>query len=108
MNDDSTNLPGRRVRFDQLLVQPRVHLAWIRKSRALNFELTPALMQGFWALWSDYRAQGFPPPQAFLLTRSLHDQDRLFALFCSAWYVQHHERSLHVSCQGRVLCWLID
>lgn len=100
--------PGRLVAMDQLLVQPRVHLAWILKSRALSFELTSDLTRGFATLWQQYLSAGCPAPTRFLDQQCLTEQDQLFALFCSAWFLRHQGYTLRVEENASFLYWFMD
>lgn len=108
MTENPETHPGRLVRQDQLLVQPRVHLAWIKKSRALSFELNAALVQGFMVLWRSYLAADCPAPADFLAQHTLTEQDQLFALFCSAWFLRQQGYPVRVQENAPFLYWFMD
>lgn len=95
----------RIVPLDKLLLQPRVHLQWIRKAGALGFEVGSKLAERFVVLWQQYEREGFPSPPDFLDRHPLTEQDRLFALFAGAVYLHRHLPEFQVRLEGGRVVW---
>lgn len=108
MTEPPQQHPGRLVTMDQLLLQPKVHKAWIVKSKALTFDLTPELVHGFVELWQSYQAVHWSNPAEFLHEHPLTEQDQLFALFCSAWFLSHQGYNLRIESNAPFLHWFMD
>lgn len=87
----------RRVPFDRLLLQPRVHRDWFQRAGGLLFELDAATASAFAELWQAFENDGRPAPVEFLNRHPLAENDALFALFAAVQLLLEEEPGLTVT-----------
>lgn len=95
----------RRIPANRLLIQPRVHLQWLRQWQALRFEVEEPVAGRFATLWRRYRQAGCPPPADFLERHPLTEDDPVFALFAGAVYVRERVPGFRVDILAGAVVW---
>lgn len=95
----------RIVPLNKLLLQPRVHLQWMRQDNLLRFVVGEDLAHHFDGLWRAYVGAGYPPPTAFLEQHPLTEDDHLFALFAGAVFAREHLPDLAVEIEDNAVVW---
>lgn len=95
----------RRIPANRLLIQPRVHLQWLRQSKTLRFEVDEPVAERFGTIWRRYQQAGCPPPADFLERNPLTEEDPVFALFVGAVYVCERVPGFRVHIHPGAVVW---